>query len=213
MVHCRHLFGYSHTEIASIVDRSEAAVRQTASRARAHVAARRPRFDADTGVRVAVAERFREACAGGDLKAMMDLLAPDVVGWSDGGGKVTAARRPPRRRGQPGPRRRADRRPAPHRQPRQADRTAPGTAAQGLTRQGLTRQGLTQTGQATTRAGSPATAGRAPRAPGTARGHGWWCPPAWCKYARDRRAGARAADPARHPGGPPAPEAAPPSGP
>jgi RNA polymerase sigma-70 factor (ECF subfamily) len=88
------VFGYSHTEIASIVDRSEAAVRQTASRARAHVAARRPRFDADTGVRVAVAERFREACAGGDLKAMMDLLAPDVVGWSDGGGKVTAARRP-----------------------------------------------------------------------------------------------------------------------
>ncbi len=88
------VFGYSHAEIAGIVDRSEASVRQTAARARAHVAARRPRFDTDDGVRRAAAERFRAACAGGDLAAMMELLAPDVVAWSDGGGKVTAARRP-----------------------------------------------------------------------------------------------------------------------
>ena len=88
------VFGYSHTEISSIVDKSEAAVRQTATRARAHVAARRPRFEPDPLVRHEAAERFLEACAGGDLNAVMELLAPDVVCWSDGGGKVTAARRP-----------------------------------------------------------------------------------------------------------------------
>lgn len=88
------VFGYSHAEIASIVDKSEVSVRQTAARARGHVAARRPRFDVDSGVRAEVAERFRAACAGGDLAAVMELLAPDVVGFADGGGRVTAARRP-----------------------------------------------------------------------------------------------------------------------
>jgi len=88
------VFGYSHAEIAAIVDRSEAAVRQTASRARAHVAARRPRFDADERAGRVAAERFRAACAGGDLAGMLELLAPDVVAWTDGGGLVSAARRP-----------------------------------------------------------------------------------------------------------------------
>ena len=88
------VFGYSHAEIGSIVDRSEVAVRQTAARARAHVTARRPRFDTDPKLRVEAAERFLDACGGGDLNAMMELLAPDVVAWSDGGGRVTAARRP-----------------------------------------------------------------------------------------------------------------------
>ncbi|MCP2327480.1 RNA polymerase sigma-70 factor (ECF subfamily) [Hamadaea flava] len=88
------VFGYSHAEIAAILDKSEPAVRQTATRARAHVAARRPRFDVDQGVRDQAVDRFRQACVGGDLNAMMELLAPDVVCWSDGGGKVTAARRP-----------------------------------------------------------------------------------------------------------------------
>jgi len=88
------VFGYNHAEIASILDKSEAAVRQTAARARAHVAARRPRFDVDQGVRTQAVDRFRAACAGGDLNAMMELLAPEVICWTDGGGKVTAARRP-----------------------------------------------------------------------------------------------------------------------
>jgi RNA polymerase sigma-70 factor (TIGR02957 family) len=88
------VFGYSHTEIASIVDKPETSVRQTASRARAHVAARRPRFDTDTKVSIEAVERFRDACLGGDLNALLDLLAPDVVAWSDGGGKVQAALRP-----------------------------------------------------------------------------------------------------------------------
>lgn len=88
------VFGYSHAEVASIVDKSEAAVRQTATRARAHVAARRPRFSTDPAVRQEAAERFLSAAAGGDLNSMMEVLAPDVVCWADGGGKVTAARRP-----------------------------------------------------------------------------------------------------------------------
>jgi RNA polymerase sigma-70 factor (ECF subfamily) len=88
------VFGYTHGEIASIVDKPETTVRQSASRARAHVAARRPRFTTDEGVRAAAVERFLGACLGGDLGALMDVLAPDVVLWADGGGKVTAARRP-----------------------------------------------------------------------------------------------------------------------
>jgi RNA polymerase sigma-70 factor (ECF subfamily) len=88
------VFGYSHAEVASIVDKTEPAVRQTATRARAHVTARRPRYSADSRVRQEAAERFLQAAAGGDLNSMLAVLAPDVVCWTDGGGKVTAARRP-----------------------------------------------------------------------------------------------------------------------
>ncbi|MEV0978592.1 RNA polymerase sigma-70 factor [Streptomyces sp. NPDC049915] len=90
----REVFGYSHAEIAETLDRPEPAVRQIAHRAREHVRARRPRYDADAGRRAEVTSRFIEACAGGDLSAVMELLAPDVTCWSDGGGKITAARRP-----------------------------------------------------------------------------------------------------------------------
>lgn len=90
----REVFGYTHAEIADTLDKPEATVRQIAHRARAHVQSRRPRFDTDTAARTRVTERFIAACAGGDLNALMDLLAPDVTAWSDGGGVVTAARRP-----------------------------------------------------------------------------------------------------------------------
>lgn len=90
----REVFGYEYAEIARTLEREEAAVRQTAHRARAHVQARRPRYDADEAARRAVTEKFLAACAGGDLNAVMELLAPDVTAWSDGGGKVTAATRP-----------------------------------------------------------------------------------------------------------------------
>ncbi|MFD0277998.1 RNA polymerase sigma-70 factor [Kitasatospora sp. NPDC127111] len=90
----REVFGYSYAEIAETLDRPEATVRQIAHRARAHVQARRPRFDTDGVRRQEVTESFLAACAGGDLNAVMALLAPDVTAWSDGGGKVTAARRP-----------------------------------------------------------------------------------------------------------------------
>jgi RNA polymerase sigma-70 factor (TIGR02957 family) len=90
----REAFGYSYAEVADALDRPEPTVRQLAHRARSHVQARRPRFDADDGQRREITERFRLACAGGDLNAMLALLAPDVIAVSDGGGKVSAARRP-----------------------------------------------------------------------------------------------------------------------
>ncbi|WP_030195946.1 RNA polymerase sigma-70 factor [Streptomyces sp. NRRL S-87] len=90
----REVFGYSYAEIADVLDRAEASVRQTAHRARGHVQARRPRFDTDAEERREITERFLAACGGGDLNAVMEMLAPDVTAWSDGGGKVSAARRP-----------------------------------------------------------------------------------------------------------------------
>jgi RNA polymerase sigma-70 factor (ECF subfamily) len=85
------VFGYAHGEIGEILDRSPAAVRQLAHRAREHVQARRPRFEADPQVRLEVTEKFVAAIVGGDLKALMEVLAPDVTLWADGGGKARAA--------------------------------------------------------------------------------------------------------------------------
>jgi RNA polymerase sigma factor (sigma-70 family) len=90
------VFGYAHAEIAGILDRSPAAVRQIGHRAREHVHARRPRADAGPDVRREVTARFMEAVAGGDINALMDILAPDVTVWADGGGKAPAAGRHPR---------------------------------------------------------------------------------------------------------------------
>ncbi|MEV5609305.1 RNA polymerase sigma-70 factor [Streptomyces sp. NPDC052225] len=90
----REAFGYSYAEIADATGRAEATVRQTGHRARAHVQARRPRYGASAGARREITDKFLAACSGGDLNAMMELLAPDVTAWSDGGGKVQAARRP-----------------------------------------------------------------------------------------------------------------------
>jgi RNA polymerase sigma-70 factor (ECF subfamily) len=90
----REVFGYSHAEISGILDRPEATVRQISHRARSHVQSRRPRFDADKAARKEITDKFMAACHGGDLAALMELLAPDVILWNDGGGIVTAARRP-----------------------------------------------------------------------------------------------------------------------
>ncbi|TCO22277.1 RNA polymerase sigma-70 factor (ECF subfamily) [Kribbella steppae] len=87
----REVFGYAHTEIAEIVGRTPAAVRQLAHRAREHVAARRPRFPADRQVQQEVTQRFIDAVVGGDLNALMEVLSPDVTLWADGGGKARAA--------------------------------------------------------------------------------------------------------------------------
>jgi RNA polymerase sigma-70 factor (ECF subfamily) len=87
-------FAYSYPEIADILDRSPAAVRQLAHRAREHVAARRPRFAADAAARRAATERFLHASMSGDLAALMQLLAPDAALWADGGGKFKAPLRP-----------------------------------------------------------------------------------------------------------------------
>jgi RNA polymerase sigma factor (sigma-70 family) len=86
-------FGYEHAEIARILDKSPAAVRQLAHRSREHVRARRPRYPVDAHRRRAVTDRFVAAVTGGDIDAFMRLLAPDVELYTDGGGRVRAARR------------------------------------------------------------------------------------------------------------------------
>jgi RNA polymerase sigma-70 factor, ECF subfamily len=90
----REAFAFSYAEIATMLGRSEPAVRQLARRAREHVDARRPRFDADQAMRRRVTERFLRASTSGDLDALMGVLAPGVTLVADGGGVVRAALRP-----------------------------------------------------------------------------------------------------------------------
>ncbi|GAT81308.1 RNA polymerase sigma24 factor [Streptomyces sp. F-3] len=86
----REAFGYPYAEIAGLLGRSESAVRQLAGRARRHVEERRPRYEVDPVQRRDLTERFLAAAAGGDLKALMELLAPDVRLVGDSGGKARA---------------------------------------------------------------------------------------------------------------------------
>lgn len=90
----REVFELPYDEIAEAVDKTSAAVRQIAHRAREHVAARRPRMQVSRAEQLAAAEAFRIAIRSGDLQAMLDVLAPDVVLVADGGGVVQAVRRP-----------------------------------------------------------------------------------------------------------------------
>ena len=90
----REVFDAPYDEIAEAVGKSPAAVRQIAHRARDHVAARRPRMQVDRAEQQAAVERFLAALQTGDVQGLLDVLAPDVVVVSDGGGVVTAARRP-----------------------------------------------------------------------------------------------------------------------
>ncbi|MEU7695104.1 sigma-70 family RNA polymerase sigma factor [Microbispora sp. SCL1-1] len=90
----REAFEFSFAEIAAVVGRSETAVRQLARRARSNVRARRPRFQQDREVRRRVTERFLAACLGGDLRALLDLLAPEVTLSIDGNGGRGVARNP-----------------------------------------------------------------------------------------------------------------------
>jgi RNA polymerase sigma-70 factor (TIGR02957 family) len=90
----REVFGLPAAEVARVLGRSEAAVRQLAHRAREHVEARQPRFDTDRRAQREVTELFFAAIAGGDVDALIGVLSPGVVLTSDGGGKVSAARRP-----------------------------------------------------------------------------------------------------------------------
>jgi RNA polymerase sigma-70 factor (ECF subfamily) len=88
------LFGMPFTEVAGIVGRTPAAVRQLASRARSHVAGHAPRLSVSPDEHDAAVAAFLAASAGGDLAALLRVLDPDVVLTSDGGGQVSAARRP-----------------------------------------------------------------------------------------------------------------------
>ena len=87
----REVFDVPYEEIAAAVDKSPAAVRQVAHRAREHVAARRPRMQVGRTEQQQVVQRFLDALTGGDLQGLMDVLAPDVVVVCDGGGLAQAS--------------------------------------------------------------------------------------------------------------------------
>jgi RNA polymerase sigma-70 factor (TIGR02957 family) len=90
----REVFDLPYRDIAAAVDKSQAAVRQIAHRAREHVAARRPRIRVDRAEHEHVVDRFLTAVRSGDLRALLDVLSPDAVLVADGGGEVAAVRRP-----------------------------------------------------------------------------------------------------------------------
>lgn len=90
----REVFDLGYDEIAEAVGKSPAAVRQTAHRARAHVAARRPRGAVTPAETRDALDAFRRAVETGDLQRLLDVLAPDVVLIGDGGGVKQAALRP-----------------------------------------------------------------------------------------------------------------------
>ncbi len=88
------VFGYDYKEIADITGKSEPNCRQIFVRARHHVDEGKPRFEASREQREEVARRFFEAADGGDLAALVELLAPDVMMVGDGGGKAWATAKP-----------------------------------------------------------------------------------------------------------------------
>ncbi|MCU7820806.1 RNA polymerase sigma-70 factor [Kitasatospora sp. DSM 101779] len=90
----REVFDLEYGEIAEAVDKSPAAVRQIAHRARAHVAARRPRGTVSPAETRDALDAFRRATETGDLQGLLDVLAPDVVLLGDGGGIKQAVLRP-----------------------------------------------------------------------------------------------------------------------
>jgi RNA polymerase sigma-70 factor (ECF subfamily) len=90
----RDVFDYDYAEIAAIVDRSEAACRQALHRARERLADGRARFTASYEERLRLTERFLAAARDGEMAPFLELMAEDVVLWSDGGGVVSAAINP-----------------------------------------------------------------------------------------------------------------------
>jgi RNA polymerase sigma-70 factor (TIGR02957 family) len=90
----REVFDLGYDEIAEAVDKSPAAVRQIAHRARAHVAARRPRAGVSPAETRTALAAFQRAVETGDLQSLVDILAPDVVALADGGGVKQAVPRP-----------------------------------------------------------------------------------------------------------------------
>ena len=90
------VFQYSFATVAAITDRSEAACRQLASRARRHISneSGAGRFDVDPEAGRSAAERFILAANTGDLDSLLHILDPEVAGWTDSGGLLPAPQRP-----------------------------------------------------------------------------------------------------------------------
>jgi RNA polymerase sigma-70 factor (ECF subfamily) len=88
------VFDMDYGQIAEALERSEAACRQLAARAREHVRSERPRFDANDEARDKLVEAFRAAAMTGDIAALAQTLADDAVFYQDGGGKRRAVLKP-----------------------------------------------------------------------------------------------------------------------
>ncbi|MDI3386707.1 RNA polymerase sigma-70 factor [Streptomyces sp. B-S-A8] len=90
----REAFAYRHREIAQVLEVTEANARQLYGRAVRRVAARTPRFVPRPEQQRGLVESFIAAAREGDVAGLEKLLADDVTWWGDGGGRITAARRP-----------------------------------------------------------------------------------------------------------------------
>lgn len=88
------VFDYTYQEIAEMLGKSPANCRQLCHRAKESIAGRRQRFTPSRETQLQLMGRFLAACQEGDVQGFMDILAHDVINWSDGGGKAVAARRP-----------------------------------------------------------------------------------------------------------------------
>ncbi|HEX2058026.1 MAG TPA: RNA polymerase sigma-70 factor [Actinomycetota bacterium] len=90
----REVFSFPYPEVASALGRSEVATRQLVHRARRALDARRPRFAVPKTEQRALLRRFLDACEGGDVDGLAQLLADGAAAYTDGGGEAQAARRP-----------------------------------------------------------------------------------------------------------------------
>ena len=88
------VFGYDFASIGEIVGETDAYCRQLGKRARARIAERRPRFEADRIQQERLTAEFMRAVSTGDMPGLIATLTDDVTLFSDGGGKVNAARKP-----------------------------------------------------------------------------------------------------------------------
>ena len=87
----REVFEYEYPEIAAFLGKSEAACRQSFSRAKKHLADHRPRVHAPAAIQQKLLTGFLQAIRAGEMSSLMNLLAEDVTFWGDGGGKVKGA--------------------------------------------------------------------------------------------------------------------------
>ncbi len=90
----REVYGYGYDEIATIVDRSEVNCRQIFTRARHRIDEGKPRFEVDRAQQQGLAGSFVEAMQDGNVERVLEMLAPDVVFYGDGGGKARGLPRP-----------------------------------------------------------------------------------------------------------------------
>ncbi|WP_327723540.1 RNA polymerase sigma-70 factor [Streptomyces europaeiscabiei] len=90
----REAFAYGYREIAAVLDMTEANCRQLYRRAAGRVAVAEARFEPAPERRAGLVESFLAAAQNGDMAGLEKILAEDVTWWSDGGGRVSAARRP-----------------------------------------------------------------------------------------------------------------------